>query len=297
MTRGIPILLAAFLLIPATAVLAAGSAGTPQLVFRPLQEPGLTVNGEQPPGARLFATHEWGLYVVELPSESKEVLVDVNARKAILLMRSEVQRGTNKKDEEVLRVDPRSALGVTSYVLDRNGEDVSFRTDLSDVQLRLPPRERKEGRPANDPGAEAAPAPGTSASAPGTPGTAPAPAPAPAASPETVTPQAASSDAARACVSLANRPTPGIPGCSKSIYLKNACDEPVVTTMRRTEHLMSGTLPELFNVTIPGGSEEWIGCSWWSGAMAPAQHDIVAAGFLERPGHGHHGHGPGTPPH
>jgi hypothetical protein len=92
-------------------------------------------------------------------------------------------------------------------------------------------------------------------------------------------------------VRLETRPTPGIPGCSKSIYLKNTCDAPVAATMRRTEHLMTGTLPEVFSAAVPGGTEEWIGCSWWSGAMAPAQHDIVAAGFLEpRRGHGHGGH-------
>jgi hypothetical protein len=252
-------------------------------VFRPLESGTIEVNGETQADARLFVTREWGLYVVDLPSESKDVLVVVGSRKAILLMRSEVQRRTTKKDEETLRIDPRTPLGDTSYALSRDGDTVGFETDLSKVQVHLPPREGKGSPAAGPDGAKPAPsAPDSKASTPST-----ASAPASAAS----APGAAPSDEARACVRLETRPTPGIPGCSKSIYLKNTCDTPVATTMRRTEHLMTGTLPEIFSAAVPGGTEEWIGCSWWSGAMAPAQHDIVAAGFLEPPhGHGHGGH-------
>lgn len=322
MTRGNPILslvAAAGLCAVAGLKAAAGGSGgqseaASELVFRPLESPTIEVNGESQADARLFATREWGLYIVDLPSESKDVLVVVGSRKAILLMRSEVQRRTNKKDEETLRIDPRTPLGDTSYALSRDGDTVGFKTDLSEVRVQLPPRERKgssaagpdgakppagggqktAARPAGD---DAPVAPGPSPSGPNAPtATAPSSASAPAAAengPATAAnaPPAAPSDEARACVRLETRPTPGIPGCSKSIYLKNTCDTPVAATLRRTEHLMTGTLPEVFSAAVPGGTEEWIGCSWWSGAMAPAQIDLVAAGFLEpRHSHGHGGH-------
>jgi hypothetical protein len=248
---------------------AAADKATSELVFRPVESPDIAMNGEPRNDARLFATKEWGLYIVDLPSESKQVLLDARSGKAILLMRGEVERRTNKKNEETLRIDPRTPLGDTSYELRRDGDVVGFKTDISEVQLHLPPRERKESPAA--PAPSPAPAPGAAVVA------APAPAEPPA--------PPVTSDAARACVRLETRPTPGIPGCSKSIYLRNTCDAPVTVTMRRTEHLMSGTLPELFDAAVPGGTEEWIGCSWWSGAMAPAQHDIVAAAFLGRRHH------------
>jgi hypothetical protein len=318
MTRGKPILslvAAAGLCAVAGLEAAAGgsggqSAAASELVFRPLESPAIEVNGESAGDARLFATREWGLYIVDLPSESKDILVVVGSRKAILLMRSEVQRRTSKKDEETLRIDPRTPLGDTSYALTRDGDTVGFKTDLSEIRVQLPPHERK-GSPAAEPdgakpaagagpataarpaGDDAPAAPGPSSSTTNAPGSAPGPSASTAGAPASAAsaPPAAPSDEARACVRLETRPTPGIPGCSKSIYLKNTCDTPVAVTMQRTEHLMTGTLPEVFSTAVPGGTEEWIGCSWWSGATAPAQHDIVAAGFLEpRHGHGHGGH-------
>ena len=295
MTRGNPILsvfavagLCAVAGLPAAAGGSGGqSAAASELVFRPLESGAIEVNGEPRADARLFVTREWGLYVVDLPSESKDVLVVVGSRKAILLMRSEVQRRTTKKDEETLRIDPRTPLGDTSYALSRDGDTVGFETDLSKVQVHLPPREGK-GSPAAEPDG-AKPAAGTGPASPAAPGPSSSGASAPTSAASA--PGAAPSDEARACVRLETRPTPGIPGCSKSIYLKNTCDTPVAATMRRTEHLMTGTLPEIFSAAVPGGTEEWIGCSWWSGSMAPAQHDIVAAGFLEPPhGHGRGGH-------
>jgi hypothetical protein len=261
--------------LSALALPVAAAGGGSELVFRPLESCApdpcvIEVNGESRADARLFATKEWGLYIVELPSESKEVLLDARSGKAILLMPSEVQRRTNKKDEETLHLDPRTSLGEGSYTLDKDGGKVAFKTDISEVHVTLPPREAKKAD------AAATPAPavtGTATSAPAPP------------APETA-PAAPPSDEARACVRLETRPTPGIPGCSKSVYLKNTCDTPVAVTLHRTEHLMTGTVPETFGAAAPPATEEWIGCAWWSGATAPAQHDIVSAAFLERP-HGH----------
>jgi hypothetical protein len=71
-----------------------------------------------------------------------------------------------------------------------------------------------------------------------------------------------------------------VPGCTRFVFLRNTCDAAVVAQLQRTEHLMTGTLPQLFTETVPAGSELALGCSWWSGAMAPAQHQIVGASFL-----------------
>ena len=87
---------------------------------------------------------------------------------------------------------------------------------------------------------------------------------------------------ARDCVSLETRPAAGVPGCTRFVYITNHCDTPVVAQVQRIEHLMTGPLPQAFNVTVR--QEEWLGCAWWSGAMAPAQHDILGAAFLETHG-------------
>src|SRR5262245_11810014 len=88
MTQGNPIIsVVAVAALCALAGPPAAAGETSELVFRPIETPAIEVNGESQADARLFATREWGLYIVDLPSESKEVLVDVRSHKAILLMR------------------------------------------------------------------------------------------------------------------------------------------------------------------------------------------------------------------
>jgi hypothetical protein len=85
---------------------------------------------------------------------------------------------------------------------------------------------------------------------------------------------------ARECISLQIKPVNTVPACSRYVFLRNTCDVPVVAQLQRTEHLMTGTLPQQFTETVLGGTELALGCSWWSGAMAPADHQIVGASYL-----------------
>ena len=90
--------------------------------------------------------------------------------------------------------------------------------------------------------------------------------------------------AAKACVQLKSRSAaPGTPGCMKFIYLRNSCDVHVVATVRRTQHLFSGTLRQAFPVVVPAGGEQSLGCAWWSGAMAPSKHAMITARFFVVP--------------
>ena len=94
----------------------------------------------------------------------------------------------------------------------------------------------------------------------------------------------ASDAPAKACLRLESRSAvPGTPGCTKSVDVRNSCDVHVVADIRRTQHLFSGTSREVFPVVIPAGGEVSLGCAWWSGAMAPAEHELVAARFFEAP--------------
>jgi hypothetical protein len=300
MGRGKPVISGVVAAVPyALAGFAAafgGSAFGSELEFHPVESAAIEVNGEPRSDARLFySSKESDLYIVDLPSESKEVLV--TGSKAILLMRSEVHQRTDKKNGEVLSIDPRARLGASSYVLIRDADMMGFKTDISDVMVRLPASEPGPPSAAPPGGAKAAPPSGKAGAAPPAgddPPSSAASTPASQASAEntplawagTLPTHAAWDEEARACVRLETRPTPGIPSCSKSIYLRNTCDAPVDVTMRRTEHLMTGTLTEMASAPVPANTEEWIGCSWWGGATAPAEHDILGACFLE-PHHGH----------
>jgi hypothetical protein len=74
------------------------------------------------------------------------------------------------------------------------------------------------------------------------------------------------------------------------VYLINTCDARVAAQIGRTEHLFSGPLPQTFSVVVPPKAEHPLGCAWWSGAMAPTDHRLLAAGFLDPPdGHGTRG--------
>ena len=59
--------------------------------------------------------------------------------------------------------------------------------------------------------------------------------------------------------------------------------------MSKTEHLLSGTLPQTYRVIVAPAAEQSLGCEWWSGATAPSENAIQSAGFLREPDN--HGHG------
>jgi hypothetical protein len=99
---------------------------------------------------------------------------------------------------------------------------------------------------------------------------------------------------ATACVKMTSRSAvAGTSCCARFLYLKNSCNVDVVTAVRRTQHLFSGTLRQVFPLVVPAGGEQSLGCAWWSGAMASTEYELLAARSLappDRPGHReHHG--------
>lgn len=269
------------LMILVCAALVASPAAAADWKFRADEHARIEVNGEAQTDARLLATDAPGIYLVELPFESKYVLVDVPSRSAILLMQNEVKRVKSEGRGDVILIDQRSGLGTPSYALRSDGQAFDFQTDISSVHVDLPrPKSEPEGGgAAKKEVAPAKPGPETPAAAGGPIATEP---------PASGTPPVADSTAARACVRLETIPSL-TPGCTKSVYARNSCDRPVVALVKQTQHLMSGPLSDTVSVQVPPRGESWVACAWWSGAMAPAVHDLIGAGFAEPPQH--HGHG------
>src|SRR5262249_41500414 len=161
-----------------------------------------------------------GIYLVELPFESKSVLVDLRSRSAILLMRSEVTRSKSKSGDDVILIDQRSALDTSSYTL-RSGERAfDFQTDISSVHVDLPPPASgtKSGEARK---ADVAPT-GQPTATPAASGVTIVPEP-----PAPRTPSVSDSDAARACVRIESVPTALTPGCTRTVIARNSCDRPV----------------------------------------------------------------------
>jgi len=270
------------LVILVCAALPAAPAAAANWKFHADEQARIEVNGDAQTDARLLATDAPGIYLVELPFESKYVLVDVPSRSAILLMRNEVNRVKSEGQGDVILIDQRSGLGTPSYALRSDGQAFDFQTDISSVHVDLPrPKSEKEGGgAAKKDVAPAKPGPETPAATGAAIATEP---------PGSGTPPVADSDAARACVRLETIPSTLIPSCTRSVYALNSCDRPVVALVKLTQHLMSGSLSDTVSVHVPPRGESWVACAWWSGAMAPAVHDLIGAGFLEPPQH--HGHG------
>src|SRR5574341_1151099 len=126
------------LMILVCAALLASPAAAANWEFRADEQARIEVNGDAQTDARLLATDAPGIYLVELPFESKYVLVDVPSRSAILLMRNEVKRAKSESQGDVILIDRRSALGTPSYALRSDGQAFDFQTDISSVHVDLP---------------------------------------------------------------------------------------------------------------------------------------------------------------
>ncbi|HET8946708.1 MAG TPA: hypothetical protein VFQ07_06975 [Candidatus Polarisedimenticolia bacterium] len=237
----------------------------------------VTLDGQPIEGAKVFRGTRTGSLLLLVPSESKRFLVDAQAGTVFAL-----------REEDVVV----AANGATAKVRERFAWSVPLARDRDSSRFLLGPSEvaitRVEPKPAApdadgaNPAAAAAPMPAPTAAAP-----APAPPTASERRSGSSRARAGSGDAkgaaegksARECVSLQTKPATAVPGCTRFVFLRNTCDAPVVAQLQRTEHLMTGTLPQVFTEMVPAESELALGCSWWSGAMAPAQHEIVGASF------------------
>src|SRR5437773_7740427 len=133
-------------LILVCAALVASPAAAADWKFRTDEHARIEVNGEAQTDARVLATDAPGIYLVELPFESKYVLVDVPSRSAILLMQNEVKRVKSEGWGDAILIDQRSGLGTSSYELRSDGRGFDFQTDISSVHVDLPrPKSGPEG--------------------------------------------------------------------------------------------------------------------------------------------------------
>jgi hypothetical protein len=239
------------------------------------------VDGDPSADAKVFRGDR-GL-LLEIPSEATHFLVDTSLMNVFAIRKELVEASGDRRR---LKTEQFAWSAPLSY----EAPDLRFHTGVSEI--RLVPAEQKPAGESAAGGAEAParaepetrkaiePTPPSTQmiATPAVPFTvdlAPACGDPPNSAPPVVMPDAA----ARDCLSLESRPAAGVPGCTRFVFIRNRCGTPVVAQVQRVERLMSGTLPQVFNVTVR--RDEWLGCAWWSGAMAPAQHEIFAASFLE----------------
>lgn len=251
-------LLFAFAPVPTDAAEWIGRAGDGFLV---------EVDGVHLPDARLFVNADRSRFLVDLPGKSQLVLVDLSRHAAVLISRSSV---TPEAADGSVRVADPGDWGVPAFSLSEEGSDLRLHAVTSEVRIlksdgrppgdRLvadkeapaPERRRSEGPPSGRPPGHEAPAPAGAS--------------------------------AGECLRLESRPAArAAAGCAKFVYLRNSCEVPVAAQVSRIEHLLSGTLPQTFSVVVPPEGELSLGCSWWSGAMAPSAYDVLAAEFLAAP--------------
>jgi hypothetical protein len=287
--RAVPACFAAAALL---ACLLPGAALATDFRFAPDERRIVEIDGERSADARVFASSDGGRALVDLPSEKRVVFIDPTAGTAAVVPAPDVARHPDGS----IRVNDRFAWSATWYAFSIEGTVWTFQTELSNVVVTL--RTTGEGKSAAATDASGAAAEAVAAPATTVPSAPDAPRPTPASGGHVgaaAAPAAPAGPPAAECVSLVARPASGVPGCTQAVFLRNACEVPVLATLQRTEHLMTGPLPQIFSQAVLPG-EQWLGCAWWSGAMAPAQHAIVGAAFLDGPPgrHGRGGRAPGS---
>jgi hypothetical protein len=254
----------------------------------------VTVDGDTIEAAKVFRGGRSGNLLLLIPAETKRFLIDAQAGTVFALREEDVvvdANGATAKVHERFawsvplkrdRDSSRFQLGSSDVAI----TPVEPKPAASDVDGAVPPAPAAPAPAADSAPGRDRPAPGTSdAAAPGREST-PAPQTGPARKSGSSRPAGDAANGAperkpaRECISLQIKPVNTVPACSRYVFLRNTCDVPVVAQLQRTEHLMTGTLPQQFTETVLGGTELALGCSWWSGAMAPADHQIVGASYL-----------------
>jgi len=90
------------------------------------------VNGAYPPDARFFVGETRGKFLVDIPSQSKSVLIDLPTRRAVSVPRDSIK--PDGADGVVKVVDPGGA-GATAYALSIDGPVLRFDADTSKVRV------------------------------------------------------------------------------------------------------------------------------------------------------------------
>ena len=231
------------------------------------------VDGAPVPDAKVFLGGGRSRLLV-LPSQDERFLLDGSSM-TVFGVRGE--DAVLSRDGATVLVKERFAWNTPLWF-----EETAVRFRIGALEVQIAPVDRSSAEAGPPQAAPPSAAPRPPATAPAAPDREAAPAPAATPSPG---PANAGTERkpARECVALEARPAAGVPGCTRFVYLRNTCEVPVAAQVQRTEHLMSGNLPQVDTVIAAPG-EQWLGCLWWSGAMAPAKHEILGAAYLERPG-------------
>jgi len=205
------------------------------------------INGAYAPDVRFFSTDPKGRLLVDLPSMSTSALLTLKAQKLVTLPRSSFKLEADKSKAAL--VDQVSPEAPVSS-LSMGGSAWSFKVNDSEVRILKASQCRPvvAELPLNEP----------------------------------VTDDLK----AKKCLHQDSRPI-RTTDCTNGAFLRNSCDVPVVAVVQITQHLFSGTLPQTTSVVIPPGVDYPLGCVWSSGAMGPANFDILAAAFARHQSTGH----------
>jgi hypothetical protein len=231
---------AAFL---ALAVLLPTSVVFAEWTFRPKSDSCVEVDGAYAQGAQLLTAEGSSKVLVDIPSLSTTVLINMKTEKAVKVPPSLIKRDAADGRIRVVGPVPSDA---SACELSIEGPVLRFRVDGSEVRAH----QDSSCQPAVVPGWTAGPI--------------------------------TDDPAARKCLHLEEKPIAATAGCLKVESLRNSCDAPVMAVVLTTQHLLSGTLPETSSVLIPPGSQYSLGCAWSSGATSPTVFEVRAAAFLPK---------------
>jgi hypothetical protein len=219
------------------------------------------IDGSPAPDARFFTAEGKGGILVDLPSLSTSAFIKLKARKVVTLSPESIKHPAG--DDTARLVDPVPPDAPFSEI-SVDGQVWRFRIKDSEVRIL----KGSDCRPAE------------------------APVESPVVTPVVSEGPMADDINARKCLHQEERPSAAAAGCVKSAYLRNSCDTPVRAVIQTTQHLFTGTLPQTSSILVTPGADYPLGCTWFSGAMAPTSREVLAAEFVGKRGSGPGGRGP-----
>jgi hypothetical protein len=233
-----------FAALLALAALAPVPAAAAEWVFRTKPDTCVEVDGAYAPDARLLTTDGNSKFlVVDLPSLSVSVLVNLKAKKAVTIPPSLIKREATQSS---MRLVGRVSADAPASELSVEGPVLRFRVDKSEVSANM------------ESTCQATVAPSWTAG------------------------PITDDSSARKCVHLEDKPIRETAGCLKVTTMRNSCDVPVMVVVLSIQHLFSGDLPESSSIVIPPSGNHTLGCAWASGANAPTAYEVRAAAFLSK---------------
>src|SRR5262245_28817315 len=210
--------------------------------FRAKPDSCVEVNGTYAQDAQLLTADGSSKVLVDIPSLSTVVLVNVNTLRVVKIPPSLIKRDAT--DGRVRLVGP--VPSEPACELSIEGPVLHFRINESEVRAH----QDSSCQPAVVPSWTAGPI--------------------------------TDDPSARKCLHLEGKPIAATAGCLKVESLRNSCDEGVVAVVLSTQHLFSGTLPDTSTILIPPSAEYSLGCAWSSGATSPTTFEVRAAAFPPR---------------